>query len=449
METNPTGLTRTLARFIAETGPEHVPAEMYDHAQVAWLDWFAVLMAGKDEPLVDKLIECARLMGGHPQATVLGRGLRVSACQAALINGSASHALDYDDTMTNFLGHPSVTLFPALAALAEWKEKTGRELLAAYLVGLKIGATIGACAGLEHYAAGWHGTSTIGRLAAAAGCASLLGLDEGQALWALGIAGTQAAGLKRVFGTMTKPFHAGKAAQVGLESALLAEQDFTCAEDILEGRHGFFELLKGAVNPEAVDSLGQTWEADLLAQKYHASCHATHSPIEAALDIVAREGLALDEIETLTVHASQMAIDIAGKPEPMTGLEGKFSYVYCAANALLRGNTGMQAFTDDMVRDPEVRAVMNKINLVPDPEMFALEARVDLETRDGRTFEARSDVLNEIPALPIKRAKVESKFMDLCGIAFGQGRAAALLEGFRALDEARSMRSVIQGVPVP
>ncbi|MBW1680682.1 MAG: MmgE/PrpD family protein [Deltaproteobacteria bacterium] len=446
MKVSEVGLTRNLARFIAETWPEDIPAEMYEHAKVAWLDWFAVLMAGKEEPLVEKLVHFARLMGGFPQATILGRGMKVSACQAALINGSASHALDYDDSMADFLGHPSVILFPALTALAEWKEKSGCELLTAYLIGLKIGATIGACAGLEHYAAGWHGTSTIGRLAAAAGCARLLVLDEPHALWALGIAGTQASGLKRVFGTMTKPYHAGKAAQVGLESALLAENGFTSAEDILEGQHGFFDLLKGAVNQEALASLGKTWEADKLVQKYHASCHATHSPIEAALDVVAREGLDLNEIESLTVHASRMAIDIAGNPDPKTGLEGKFSYAYCVANALLRGNTGIQAFTDEMVRDPEVQSIMKKIAVVPDPQISALEARVEVKTRDGRVFEGQSDVLNEIPEISKKRSKVESKFMDLCAPVLGERKAVTLMSTFRSLDEVPNVRSVIRQV---
>ncbi|MBU2547552.1 MAG: MmgE/PrpD family protein [Proteobacteria bacterium] len=443
------GLTRTLARFIAGTGREDVPADMYEHAKLGFMDWFAVLMAGKDEPLVGKLIRYAGLMGGHPQATILGHGLKTNAPRAALVNGAASHALDYDDTMTHFLGHPSVTLFPALAALAEWRDKSGRDFLVAYLVALKAGATIGACAGLEHYAAGWHGTSTIGRLAAAAGCSWMLGLDEQRTLWALGIAGTQAAGLKRVFGTMTKPYHAGKAAEVGLESALLAGDGFTCAEDILEGQHGFFDLLKGAVDEEAVASLGRTWNADQLAQKYHASCHATHSPIEAALDVIAGEGLAPGQVRAITVYASQMAIDIAGRTEPKTGLEGKFSYAYCVANAIIRGNTGMQAFTDGMVREPEIVDFMKKIRVLPDPGIIGLEARVRVETEDGRAIEGFSDVLNQIPELEKKRGKVQGKFMDLCEPVLGKEKTSALGAAFLDLENQAGMKSLIEAIDRP
>jgi len=268
-------LTRKIAKFIVKTDASNIPPTIYEHAKVAFMDWFAVTMAGKDEPLVLKLTRFANLMGGHEQATVLGHGLRTSVSMAALINGSASHALDYDDTMSVFMGHPSVTLFPSLLTLSEWKEKSGMDLLTAYIVGLKVGACIGACAGLEHYSAGWHATCTIGVLASAAGCAKLMGLDEQQTLYALGIAGTQASGLKRVFGTMCKPMHAGRASQIGLEAALWASEGFTSAEDILEGPEGFFQALHCRANEEelekAVESLGKTWEIENLAQKYHAS----------------------------------------------------------------------------------------------------------------------------------------------------------------------------------
>jgi 2-methylcitrate dehydratase PrpD len=331
-------------------------------------------------------------------------------------------------------------------ALGEWKGRSGGEFLTAYIVGLKAGATIGACAGFDHYAAGWHGTSTIGRLASAAGCAKLLGLDEHRTLWALGIAGTQAGGLKRVFGTMTKPYHAGKAAQVGLESALLAADGFTCAEDILEGQHGFFELLKGALNETVVASVGKTWDVDQLAQKYHASCHATHSPIEAVLGVVERESLSAEDVASITIHASQMAIDIAGKEAPRTGLEGKFSYRYCVANALLRGNTGMQAFTDDKVQDPAIREFMKKISVVPDPGIAALESRVEVETKGRRVFEGFSDVMNAIPLLDQKKEKLRRKFMDLCAPVLGEQRSARLMEAFLSMENEKSIATLMERV---
>jgi 2-methylcitrate dehydratase PrpD len=435
-----TGLTAKLGSFIAGTDAERIPGEAFEHAKIAFLDWVAVTVAGKDDPLVTKLIDYAETMGGNAQATIIGHGARRSVSQAALINGSASHALDYDDTLASFLGHPSVTLFPSLLALAEWQEKSGETFLAAYLVGLQAGITVAQCAGIEHYMAGWHGTSTIGHLASAAGCARLLGLDAKQCSHALGIGATQASGLKRVFGTMCKPFHAGRSSEAGLMSAMLAQQGFTSAEDVLEGPHGFFQVLRGNGNVEAAERLGEEWGVQGLSQKYHASCHATHSPLEASLAIVERERVPLNEIESIRVRSSQLALDAAGKSEASTGLEGKFCIPYCVANALVRGQTGTQAFTDERVCDPAVKSLMRKTTVALDPEMKALESRVEIRTTGGSVYSAFSDVLQEIPPLETKRQRVKSKYTDLCEPVMGLEKAAVLAEQILGLEKIKNVR---------
>jgi 2-methylcitrate dehydratase PrpD len=226
------GLTRTIARFIVETDAKDIPADVYAHAKVAFLDWLGVIMAGTDDPLVEKLIQYADLMGGKEEATILGHGMKKSLSQAALINGAASHVLDYDDSSISMVGHPSVGMFPSLLALSEWNEKSGHDFLTAYVIGFKVGAVIGSCTGMDHYMAGWHSTSTVGHFASAAVCSRLLGLNEQQTVYALGIAGTQAGGLKSAFGTMCKPFHAGNASRNGLMAALLAREGFTASESI-------------------------------------------------------------------------------------------------------------------------------------------------------------------------------------------------------------------------
>jgi 2-methylcitrate dehydratase PrpD len=434
------GLTARLGSFIAGTDAKKIPDEAFEHAKVAFLDWVAVTVAGKDDPLVRKLIDYADTMGGNEQATILGHGMKKSVSQAALINGSASHALDYDDTLPSFLGHPSVTLFPSLLALGEWQEKSGENFLAAYLIGLQVGITIAQCAGMEHYMAGWHGTSTIGHLASAAGCAWLLGLDAKHAAYALGIGATQSSGLKRVFGTMCKPFHAGRSSQAGLMSALLAQQGFTSAEDVLEGPHGFFQVLHGNGNEEPAERLGEEWGVEDLSQKYHASCHATHSPLEATLTIVEKEKVSLEEIEGIHVQSSQLALDAAGKKEASTGLEGKFCIPYCVANALVTGQTGNQAFTDEKVRDPGVKALMAKISVALDPEMKTLESRVEMKTKDGKVYSAFTDVLKEIPALETKKERVKSKYFDLCGPVIGTEKTGELAERILGLEKLSNVR---------
>ncbi|SHI65126.1 2-methylcitrate dehydratase PrpD [Desulfatibacillum alkenivorans DSM 16219] len=419
------GMTKKLAGFCSNTPASSIPEEMHDHAKTAFMDWLAVTYGGKDEPLVEKLMRWAGREGGSPQATIIGFGEKKSLGQAALINGAASHALDYDDTLVSFLGHPSVTLFPALLALAEKENKSGRDLLDAYIMGIQVGGTIGACAGLDHYLAGWHGTSTLGHMASAAGCARLLGLDPQQTAWALGIGATQSSGLKRSFGTMCKPFHAGRASQSGLMAAMLARDGFTGADDVLEGPQGFFEALRGKVNDEILSMLGLGWDVVNLSQKYHASCHATHSPLEAARQVMQENSLSLDDLESIRVYSSEVTMQAAANANPKTGTEAKFSVVYCVANALTREVTGMAAFTDDMVNDSQVRSLMQKIELLKDESMTALESRVVIRA-NGRDYEGFSDILQQIPPLDAKQERVRAKFLDLAGAVIGLEKAEDL-----------------------
>ncbi len=436
-------MTRILADFIASFDRQKIPETAYRHAKVAFIDWLAVTYGGKDDPLVEKLITVARLMGGNVQATLIGREMKTDVSHATLVNGACSHALDYDDTMVSFFGHPSVTLFPSLLALSEWKALGGEELLTAYLIGLQAGGTIGRCAGLEHYMAGWHATSTLGHLASAAACSRLLGLDEKQTVHALGIAGTQSSGLKRVFGTMCKPFHAGRASQSGLIAALLASDGFTSAEDILEGPHGFFAILKGKVEPQFLELLGLGWDVETISQKYHASCHATHSPLEAAVKIVKENQIAIPDIARITVYSSQMALDASGKPAPETGSEGKFSIPYCVANAIITGETGNQAFTDGKVQDPKTRELMDRITVELDSSKTALEATVQVKTKAGNSFEVDSDILQQIPPLEIKQDRIRKKFMDLAGPFVGGRKADELIRMIEELQDFKSMKELI------
>jgi|Deesub1362A_J573_1020465.scaffolds.fasta_scaffold00561_2 2-methylcitrate dehydratase PrpD len=446
MEKPNVDMTRRLARFVADTTAEDIPPQVFEHAKVAFMDWIGVLMAGKDEPLVKKLINYADFLGGHAQATVLGHGVKKNVCQAALINGAASHALDYDDTLRTFIGHPSVTLFPALLAYSEWRGLGGRDLLTAYLVGLQVGASIGASAGLEHYSAGWHATSTIGRLASAAGCAKLMGLGEEQVVHALGIAATQACGLKRVFGSMCKPFHAGAASQGGLAAVLLASDGFTSTDNILEGPFGFLQVFGGKVNDDFLERLGKKWEVEAIIQKYHASCHFTHSPIEGVLKAVAqKDDMAPEEIREVRVRVSELAARTAGIEDPRTELEGKFSMRYCVANALLGGPTGLRGFTLERVNDPQRKEFIEKVKVIGDPQIpdGSWLANVEIELESGRILAASADVSQEVPELAVKRGKITSKFHDLCDPVLGEARALRLEEMILKLEDLLDMRDFI------
>ncbi len=437
-------LTREIAHFIVNTDAADIPQPDMEHAKVALMDWIAVTLVGKEDPLVAKLVNYADLLGGKEQATVIGYGLKKNIIETALINGAASHALDFDDTLEIIIGHPTVTLYPALVALAEWKGFSGKELLAAYLIGLKTAALIGHCGGMDHYMHGWHGTSTIGHFASAAGCSKLLGLDEQQTVYALGIAGTQASGLKSAFGTMCKPFHAGKASQAGLMSALLAADGFTSTDNILEVDFGFLKVLNGKLNKNAAEVLNAPWEAADLAQKYHASCHATHSPIEGTLAILEEEGLNIDDIKSIKLYVSELALGAAGKTDPQTGLAGKFSIPYCVANALLRSDTGTKAFTDEKVNDPQVKEFMKKIALGRNDDFVLVEAIIDLETTTGKMYTRELDVMKDIPGLETKREKITAKFLDLSDAYLGNEKAEKMVAAINNLDQMENVQQLTE-----
>jgi len=436
-------MTRRLAAFIVQTDPSDIPASVYEHAKVAFMDWLGVTLAGKDEPLVDKLLDYADTLGGKEQATVLGRGHERSVCQAALINGAASHALDFDDTISAYIGHPTVTLLPGLLSLGQWQGKSGTDLLAAYILGLETAVAIGISAGPGHYAAGFHATCTMGCLASAAACSKLLGLSTQQTVWALGIGGTQSAGLRQVFGTMCKPFHAGRASEVGVSSALLARSGFTCAEDILEGERGFFSAFGGGVDEQAPASLGSRWAIGTLAQKYHASCHGTHSALEAAQAIFREGHLSIDDVQAIRINTSDVALSAAFRTQANTGLEAKFCIAYCVVNAVVRGNTGLAAFTDEMVRDPTIQACMKKVEIRVDSQYTGMEARVEVETNAGDTYERFSDVFKEIPQLAEKKTRIRTKFRELAQPYLGAGRADQVADIISRLESVANMADFV------
>ncbi len=356
------------------------------------------------------------------------------------------HALDYDDTLPAFIGHPSVVLFSSLLALAEWRQLSGRALLAAYLVGVQVGALVGASAGLEHYSQGWHGTSTIGRLAATAAGCSLLDLNRQQTAFALGIAGTQTGGLKQVFGSMCKPLNVGSAAQGGVNAVLLAEGGFDSVTDIFEGPQGFFKAFRGSPDLQTRLEPGLADAVEGLSQKYHASCHFTHAPIECAQRIVRNHRLKPAEIEQITVFCSRTAADAADKNNPTTSMEGKFSLGYCVANAIVTDDTGINAFSPKRLENPNVRSIMKAITIIAEESdpLASLKATVDIKTRTNETFSEVFDLINNVPTLDFKQKNISVKFRHICEPILGDKKTSALKREVENLDQAGDLFQLIE-----
>ncbi|MDI6755592.1 MAG: MmgE/PrpD family protein [Thermodesulfobacteriota bacterium] len=386
-------ITKELSRYISQMRYPELPPEVVGQAKLCFLDWLGVTLGGSGEPLINILWQLLESQGGNRQATVIGRKEKTSLLHAALINGSASHALDFDDVHFQMMGHPSVPVFPALLALAEWKRSSGKDFITAFIAGFETECRIGAMLYPDHYMAGWHATGTIGHFGAAAACANLLRLNLSQTINALGIAGTQASGLQQVFGSMCKPFHAGKAAMNGLLASLLAERGFTSSQEMIEGEKGFSRVFSPKYDPsKALEGLGKKYAVQEVIFKRHASCYATHAPIEGILAIKEEYPLAPDQVEEIRLKVSPLAPEVAGKSAPQTGLEGKFSVPFCVALALADGDTGEAAFLDAKVHDPRLIAIRDMVKIESEASLSLNQCIVEIQMADGKLHHKEVDI---------------------------------------------------------
>jgi 2-methylcitrate dehydratase PrpD len=437
------GVTGELARFIASTRHGDIPEIVIAEAKMCLLDWLSVTLAGANDPMVESVVQTVELLGGAPQATVIGKGFKTSVVNAALANGMVSHVLDFDDTSVEFLGHPSVTLFPSLLALAEWKRKGGGDMLRAFVIGYEVGCRVALGATPNHYLAGWHGTSTIGTFSSAAGSACLLDLDSQQIAFALGAAGTQAAGLKAVFGTSCKPFHAGKASSNGLLAALLAQKGFTSVDNILEGKQCFWEMFSKDPHPQdALADLGTKWHILNNKYKFHASCYGTHAPIEAALKLKRDHAIDPDSINRIEIIVSGPMLEVAGKTKPQKALEGKFSIPYSVANALLTEDTGINAFTDEKVNDPRVVSLRDRVTLTPSDGLAPFESEVTIHSGDKR-YQTKLNILELVLGEEQKKRDILTKFRSLSAPILGDLCIQEIIERVERLEEERSMSDFV------
>jgi 2-methylcitrate dehydratase PrpD len=360
------GVTRALIRAVRGIRWDETPEDAREVAQHCLLDFFGVAIAGSREMLTEILFNEIARSECSSEASLIGRSERASRLTAALVNGAAGHALDFDDTHMAMGGHPSAPIIPAILALAETTGASGRDVLEAIIIGVETECRLGAVIGAQHYVVGFHSTGTIGTFGAAAACAHMLELDEDGWLCALGLAGTQAAGLKSGFGTMAKPLHAGRAAANGLLSALAARCGYTANPAILEAEQGFFATHAGAkATPTDFDRFAGKFLIRDNLFKYHASCYLTHAPINAAQLIRGQHRFDPNAIDAVEVRVHPSLFSICNIQEPKTGLEGKFSLRATTAMALLGEDTSdLATFSDAKVNAPEVVSLRDRVQIV-------------------------------------------------------------------------------------
>ena len=443
-----TALTREIGNWIASFDGSELGAIPIRWAKHCLLDWLGVTLAGTKDPLVDILVDDAIFSGETGQAPILGRDTRTTQSFAAMINGAASHALDYDDVNKRLHGHPTVPVLPALLAVAEQNGASGRDLLEAFCVGYEVECLIGEMMGLAHYDHGWHATATVGTFGAAAGASRLLGLDANQASMAIGIAGTQAAGLKSMFGTMCKPLHAGKAAMNGLMAARWAGRGFTSRNDVLECLQGFGLTQSTEFTPLSIRPVAKAlYAVEQNLFKYHAACYLIHSSIEAANSLRDKYEFTPADIETISTHVAPGHRSVCDIPEPKTGLEVKFSIRHCIAMALSGLDTSDDnAYTDEIASRDDLKALRRKVDVDATALDNRYAAKLNIKLMNGLELSTTADVGLPATDLDAQEARLVDKFTRLPTPVIGQGRAVTAVNLVRDLENQDNIVTLIKAV---
>jgi 2-methylcitrate dehydratase PrpD len=416
-----------------------LPAEALAVARHCLLDWLGCALAGTREPLSAILRD--EIGGTAGEASLIGGG-RAAARDAALVNGAAGHALDFDDTHTGMGGHPTAPVLPAALALAESRGATGAALLAAFVAGLEVECRLGLYMGAEHYRLGWHSTGTLGTVGAAAAAAHLLELDETRWRQALGIAATQAAGLKASFGTMAKPLHAGNAARNGLFAAQIAARGFVGAPDAIDAPQGLAAAAaNGRADAEKLHGAGDRFLIIDTLFKYHAACYLTHAGINAASSL--RGAIEPAVIESVELRVNPSLLSVCAIPEPRTGLELKFSLRGTTAMALLGVETAdLASFSDAQARDAALARLRDRVRLVTDPSLASTRAIVSVA---GQGEQRRAEYDSGLPERDLGRQwqRLLAKFRGLATPIIGARAAEHVIATVATIEQADSLKELL------
>ena len=428
-------VTDRLAGFFAETSYQALPPGLIHEAKRCIVDGIGVALGGADHPSSRILLEYCRALGGKPEAQAWGYPDRLPAELAALVNGHQGHVLDFDDT---FLSpetalHGTVPLLSPLLGVAEQRRLPGKAVLRAFVLGFEAEARLALALGRSHLLGGWHVTATAGPVGGAVAVGNLIGLERTRMRNAIGIAITHSGGVTAMFGSMSKAYHCGKAAQAGVRAALLAEMGFDSAAEPLTHPQGYLNVASAdrAVD-RLTDRLGERYSILENGFKPYASGVVTH-PLIDALVALRKEGVQAEQIERIDVRVNPFVLQVTGQPEPQTGLEGKFSAFHCAAAALLDGTARKAQFTDARVNDPAAVDLRRKVMLIPDDSVRKDECYVRLELKDGSRRDRHVPHALGTAGNPMSDDALGEKFLDLARPVIGP-RAAQVLDLVWALD---------------
>lgn len=425
-----------LAEWIAHA-PQHARPEVLEQARLSFLDTLGCMVAGASSDPVHSVV-AASTEWGNGKVPVAGTSCRLALPWAALANGTAAHALDFDDNLEPALGHASAVLVPAILSVASSRRSPGAAALDAYVVGIEVMGRLGAAFNMEHYSRGWHATLTLGAPAAAAAIARLLRLDASKARNALSIAASMAGGSKIQFGTGLKPVHAGLAAKAGITAALLAAAGLDAAPEALTGNWGLHGLMNGAAGGSEMlaAEIGEPLMIERfgLMRKIYPSCAAMHRAIDGILDLRMAEKLTPEETFSLRVSMAEIQTQNLRFPRPSSVSEARFSLEYCAASALVDGELGLSAFSEVAMARPATLALAQRVTMVTDPALHGqlqsdaqTPTTLDFTLVGGRSLRHVVTYQRGHEARPLTCEEVEAKFVSLVEPVLGNERAAALL----------------------
>ncbi len=456
------GMTQEIVTFVLKTRYKEIPPEVVRLAQGFFLDGLGVILAGSTEKGSRILHAYIREMGGRAEATVIGTGFMAPMAKTALANGASGHAMDYDDTQLStskeavygLLTHPTVPVLAATLTVGERERLSGKEILLAYILGVEVECRIADAINPRHYQSGFHSTATIGGLGAAMAVGKLFKLKEDPLARALGIAASMASGLRENFGTMTKPLHAGRAAENGVTAAQLAQRGFTSAHNILEAQRGFFNAMAGGYDEGKITGrLGCPYfiQEPGISIKPYPSGSLSHPAQDLILDLVKKHDLHANDVATIEVGTNSNVPNALIYPMPKTALEGKFSIPFCMAIGVLERKAGIAQFTDRKVRNPRVVELMRRVTLYVDEELEALgydqvRSRIRIKLKDGRIIEGRADVARGHPLKPMSWGEIGEKFRDCARMVLSQDNTEKAIQLVANLDRMKSILLLVEAI---
>lgn len=441
---NREAVTMALSRRALAYRVDTLPPAVRTLARQCILDWFSVTIAALGDPVHLALSNDTDAPSGG-NARIVGHAGRYPAAHAALVNGATAHALDFDDVNLAISGHPTAVIFPAVLALAEQKGSAGADVVAAFVAGYETACRIGRLVCPDHLNRGFHATGTVSGFGAAAACAHLLKFDAAQTAAALGIAGTQAAGLKAMFGTMVKPLHAGLAARRGVEAALWVARGVDSRPDILECAMGFASTHSTDFNvDQALEHEPDYFHIRNTLFKYDASCYGTHAAIECVRQIKARHGLRAEDVEAVWVRADRSSDSICNIQSPSTGMQGKFSLRLNVAFALLDVDTGkIESYTDGAVNADDAVALRDKVVVELVDGWPSMQAEVHIQTKRAERYSCVYDAGVASSDLADQERRLTAKFERLVEPVLGAPRCAALLAQIQQVEHLPNMHGLL------